>query len=97
MKREGECIDQSAKRIETEIPGIEVQACISDDDQTLKELGSVKNEEVMADKVNSRHQLKVWISAKHIYQKDFDKFFKLPHRNYYLLKCDILESLKIGE
>lgn len=29
--------------------------------------------------------------------KDFDKFFKLPHRNYYLLKCDILESLKIGE
>jgi len=28
--------------------------------------------------------------------KDFDKFFKLPNRNYYLLKCDILESLKIG-
>ena len=29
--------------------------------------------------------------------KDFDKFFKLPHRDYYLLQCDILESLKIGE
>ena len=76
MKREGECIDQSAKRIETEIPGTEVQACISDDDQTLKELGSAKKEEGMADKVNARHQLKVWISAKHIYQKDFDKFLK---------------------
>lgn len=28
--------------------------------------------------------------------KNFKKFFELPHRDYYLLQCDILESLKIG-
>ena len=27
---------------------------------------------------------------------DFDKYFELPERSYYLLICDILDSLKIG-
>lgn len=29
--------------------------------------------------------------------KDFNQFFKLPNRDYYLLQCEILESLKIGQ
>jgi len=29
--------------------------------------------------------------------KDFDQFFNLPNRDYYLLQCEILESLKIGQ
>ncbi len=30
-------------------------------------------------------------------QNEFDQFFNLPNRDYYLLQCEILESLKIGQ
>jgi hypothetical protein len=29
--------------------------------------------------------------------KEFDQFFNLPNREYYLLQCEVLESLKIGQ
>ena len=30
-------------------------------------------------------------------QNEFNQFFNLPNRGYYLLQCEILESLKIGK
>lgn len=56
MKREGEIIDQTAKKIllDTEL----------NSDETTDVVEKVKL------------QLKVWIAAKHIYQKDFDKFLR---------------------
>lgn len=31
------------------------------------------------------------------HRKEFDQFFDLPNRKYYLLQCEIIESLKIGQ
>lgn len=43
------------------------------------------------------HDMQSFVSRNYFGNREFNKYFEIPDRNYYLLKCSLLDTLKIGD
>ena len=43
------------------------------------------------------HGMQSFFSRDYFGNREFNKYFEIPNRNYYLLKCSLLDTLKIGD